>query len=99
MKVGDPDENIFIVQTGRLNVYATDPEGGTTSLKYVKPGDSIMSLLSFLDHLSCKVHGSEYFFRSCTNTYVYKCLVNYIWGLAAERKIKKTWLNTFRRIF
>lgn len=58
-QVGDPDENIFIVQTGQLNVLATDIEGssnsGATNLKYVKPGDAIMSLLSFLDHLSGKV--------------------------------------------
>ena len=50
-KVGDPDENIFIVQSGLVNVYATDTEGATT-LKHVHPGDSIMSLLSFLDHLA-----------------------------------------------
>ena len=24
-KVGDPDENIFIVQSGLVNVYASDP--------------------------------------------------------------------------
>jgi len=59
-QVGDPDENIFIVQTGQLNVLATDNERQTdyhssaTNLKYVKPGDAIMSLLSFLDHLSGK---------------------------------------------
>ena len=55
-KVGDPDENIFIVQSGLVNVYASDPaEGGAssaTTLKHVHPGDSIMSLLSFLDHLA-----------------------------------------------
>ena len=55
-KVGDPDESIFIVQSGLVNVYATDGDtsaGGTsTSLKHVHPGDSIMSLLSFLDHLA-----------------------------------------------
>ena len=55
-KVGDPDESIFIVQSGLVNVYATDGDtsGGSvsTSLKHVHPGDSIMSLLSFLDHLA-----------------------------------------------
>ena len=51
-KVGDPDESIFIVQSGLVNVYATDIEGTSTSLKHVHPGDSIMSLLSFLDHLA-----------------------------------------------
>jgi len=53
-KVGDPDENIFIVQSGNVNVYASDVDGGcvNTTLKHVYPGDSIMSLLSFLDHLA-----------------------------------------------
>ena len=54
-KVGDPDESIFIVQSGLVNVYATDSDtsaAGSTSLKHVHPGDSIMSLLSFLDHLA-----------------------------------------------
>jgi len=50
-KVGDPDENIFIVQSGLVNVYATDGDGSSI-LKHVKPGDAIMSLLSFLDHLA-----------------------------------------------
>jgi len=50
-KVGDPDENIFIVQSGQLNVTATEGEM-TSTLKHVKPGDAIMSLLSFLDHLA-----------------------------------------------
>lgn len=53
-RVGDPDENIFIVQSGKLNVYANEPNEAIQSLKHVKPGDSIMSLLSFLDHLSGK---------------------------------------------
>ena len=44
------------MQSGLVNVYASDPaEGGAssaTTLKHVHPGDSIMSLLSFLDHLA-----------------------------------------------
>lgn len=50
-KVGDPDENIFIVQSGLVNVYASDGDVSST-LKHVKPGEPIMSLLSFLDHLA-----------------------------------------------
>jgi len=50
-KVGDPDENIFIVQSGMVNVHASDGDVSST-LKHVKPGDAIMSLLSFLDHLA-----------------------------------------------
>ena len=44
----------LVFQTGKLNVYAGDPGEASHSLKHVKPGDSIMSLLSFLDHLSGK---------------------------------------------
>ena len=52
-KVGDPDESIFIVQSGQVNVYASDAEvSNQATVKHVTPGDSIMSLLSFLDHLA-----------------------------------------------
>ena len=55
-KVGDPDENIFIVQSGTVNVYASDVDASgamsSNTLKHVTAGDSIMSLLSFLDHLT-----------------------------------------------
>ena len=55
-KVGDPDENIFIVQSGTVNVYASDVDASgamsSNTLKHVTAGDSIMSLLSFLDHLA-----------------------------------------------
>ncbi|XP_076258844.1 patatin like phospholipase domain containing sws isoform X7 [Rhynchophorus ferrugineus] len=50
-KIGDPDENFYIVQSGKLNVFITTAEG-TTSLKIVKPGESVTSLLSFTDVLT-----------------------------------------------
>ncbi|XP_060526246.1 neuropathy target esterase sws isoform X4 [Cylas formicarius] len=50
-KIGDPDENFYILQSGRLNVFITGPEG-TTSLKLVKPGETVTSLLSFTDVLT-----------------------------------------------
>ncbi|XP_050303906.1 neuropathy target esterase sws isoform X3 [Anthonomus grandis grandis] len=49
-KIGDPDENFYILQSGKLNVFISSQEG-TTSLKIVKPGESVTSLLSFTDVL------------------------------------------------
>ncbi|XP_049821683.1 neuropathy target esterase sws isoform X3 [Aethina tumida] len=50
-RIGDADENVYIVQSGRLNVFITGAEG-TSSLKIVKPGESVTSLLSFTDALT-----------------------------------------------
>ncbi|XP_030755536.1 neuropathy target esterase sws isoform X3 [Sitophilus oryzae] len=50
-KIGDPDENFYIVQSGKLNVFINTSDG-TTSLKIVKPGESVTSLLSFTDVLT-----------------------------------------------
>ena len=35
-KVGDPDENIFIVQSGLVNVYASDPAEVTNYLPLIE---------------------------------------------------------------
>ena len=35
-KVGDPDENIFIVQSGLVNVYASDPAEVTNFLRLIR---------------------------------------------------------------
>ncbi|XP_041974640.1 neuropathy target esterase sws isoform X3 [Aricia agestis] len=51
-KVGDTDENVYVVQTGRVNVYITNPDGGSLSLKVVRAGESVTSLLSFTDVLT-----------------------------------------------
>lgn len=51
-KIGDPDENVFIVQQGLVNVYITGSDGSQISLKLVKPGESVTSLLSFTDVLT-----------------------------------------------
>ncbi|XP_045105769.1 neuropathy target esterase sws-like isoform X1 [Portunus trituberculatus] len=50
--IGDNDENIYIVQKGRISVYVSEPDGSTFSLKEVLPGESIISLLSFCDILT-----------------------------------------------
>lgn len=49
--LGDPDENVYIVQSGKLCVFITGSDGNNT-LKIVKPGESVTSLLSFTDVLT-----------------------------------------------
>lgn len=41
-----------MVQNGLINVYITGADGATLSLKYVKKGESVTSLLSFVDVLT-----------------------------------------------
>lgn len=51
-KVGDTDENVYVVQNGRVNVYITNQDGSSLSLKIVRAGESVTSLLSFTDVLT-----------------------------------------------
>lgn len=51
-KVGDPDENVFIVQSGLISVNITSIDGSIIPLKLVKTGDCVTSLLSFTDVLT-----------------------------------------------
>ncbi|KAL3280386.1 hypothetical protein HHI36_017872 [Cryptolaemus montrouzieri] len=51
-KIGDEDENLYIVQSGKLNVYIASSDGANLSLKIVKTGESVTSLLSFADVLT-----------------------------------------------
>jgi len=51
-KVGDPDENVFIVQSGLISVNITSTDGSVIPLKLVKTGDCVTSLLSFTDVLT-----------------------------------------------
>lgn len=50
-KIGDPDENIYILQNGKVQVFIT-MDGTTLPLKTVKTGESVASLLSFVDVLN-----------------------------------------------
>jgi len=50
--IGDDDDSIYIVQSGRLEVFTTEFDGSEIVLKEVAAGDSIASLLSVLDVLS-----------------------------------------------
>lgn len=51
IKVGDPDDSVFIVQSGQINVFLNNPDGSSISLKVVRKGESVTSLLSFIDVL------------------------------------------------
>lgn len=50
--IGDDDDSIYIIQSGRLEVFTTEFDGSEIALKEVGAGDSIASLLSVLDVLS-----------------------------------------------
>ena len=61
-RVGDPDENMFIVESGRINVYS-NPSGiqagefdinSQQLLKQIGKGEAILSLLSFIESLGGK---------------------------------------------
>jgi lysophospholipid hydrolase len=49
MKIGDADDSVFIVQSGQVNVYLNNQDGSLISLKVVKKGETVTSLLSFID--------------------------------------------------
>lgn len=51
IKVGDADDSVFIVQSGQINVFLNNPDGSSISLKIVKKGETVTSLLSFVDVL------------------------------------------------
>ncbi|XP_031629019.1 neuropathy target esterase sws isoform X1 [Contarinia nasturtii] len=61
-KIGDIDDSVFIIQSGKLNVLINNSDGTTLSLKHVKRGESVTSLLSFIDVLA----GNESVYKSVT---------------------------------
>ncbi|XP_023346328.1 neuropathy target esterase sws [Eurytemora carolleeae] len=50
-RIGEPDVYIFVVQYGILVVTSTDDKG-TSEIKKVGPGETLTSLLSFIDSLT-----------------------------------------------
>lgn len=62
--LGDPDENVYIVQSGKLCVFITGTDGNNT-LKIVKPGESVTSLLSFTDVLTVRTSFVDISKRFC----------------------------------
>jgi lysophospholipid hydrolase len=51
IKIGDSDDSVFIVQSGQITVFLNNPDGSSIPLKTVKKGESVTSLLSFIDVL------------------------------------------------
>ena len=51
-RVGEPDEFIYVVQSGKLHVHILDSDNRITTIKTVLPGDTVSSLLSFIDVLT-----------------------------------------------
>lgn len=50
--IGDEDDSIYIVQSGKLSVFISEADGIEYELKKVETGDMIASLLSVLDVLA-----------------------------------------------
>ncbi|XP_059619061.1 neuropathy target esterase sws isoform X2 [Phlebotomus argentipes] len=51
-KIGDTDDSVYVVQTGSVNVFINNADGTTMSLKIIRSGESVTSLLSFIDVLA-----------------------------------------------
>ncbi|XP_071037589.1 neuropathy target esterase sws [Parasteatoda tepidariorum] len=50
--IGEPDDSIYVVQSGKLVVYLTENDGSELVLKEVISGENITSLLSVMDALT-----------------------------------------------
>ncbi|XP_064555367.1 neuropathy target esterase sws isoform X2 [Drosophila montana] len=70
-KITDPDDSVYIVQSGMINVYICNADGSTLSLKTVRKGESVTSLLSFIDVLS----GNSSYYKTVTAKAMEKSVV------------------------
>lgn len=70
-KITDSDDSVFIVQSGLVHVFISNADGSTLSLKTVKKGESVTSLLSFIDVLS----GNPSFYKTVTAKAMEKSVV------------------------
>ena len=50
--IGTPDDSIYVVQTGQIQVFITESDGTELVLKNVSTGESIVSMLSVMDVLT-----------------------------------------------
>ena len=51
-KIGDPDDSIYVVESGRINVFITDEKGNKHLIKECIEGSHVFSLLSVMDVLT-----------------------------------------------
>ncbi|EDW78358.2 uncharacterized protein Dwil_GK16217, isoform C [Drosophila willistoni] len=70
-KITDADDSVYIVQSGMINVYISNADGSTLSLKTVRKGESVTSLLSFIDVLS----GNPSYYKTVTAKAMEKSVV------------------------
>lgn len=70
-KITDPDDSVFIVQSGLIHVCISNADGSILSLKNVRKGESVTSLLSFVDVLS----GNQSYYKTVTAKAVEKSTV------------------------
>ncbi|XP_033150153.1 neuropathy target esterase sws isoform X1 [Drosophila busckii] len=70
-KITDPDDSVYIVQSGMINVYICNADGSNLSLKTVRKGESVTSLLSFIDVLS----GNPSYYKTVTAKAIEKSTV------------------------
>lgn len=61
IKIGDPDDSIYIVQSGMVNVFLNNRDGSAIPLKCVKKGETVTSLLSFIDVLVVSIDLEQLF--------------------------------------
>uniref|UniRef100_A0A1B0D0J3 lysophospholipase n=1 Tax=Phlebotomus papatasi TaxID=29031 RepID=A0A1B0D0J3_PHLPP len=61
-KIGDTDDSVYVVQTGSINVSINNADGTTMSLKIIHKGETVTSLLSFIDVLA----GSSSVYKTVT---------------------------------
>ncbi|XP_055841817.1 neuropathy target esterase sws isoform X2 [Episyrphus balteatus] len=69
--IANADDSVFIVQSGCIHVFINNADGSTLSLKTVKKGESVTSLLSFVDVLS----GNRSFYKTVSAKAVEKSQV------------------------
>ena len=53
-KIGDPDDSIYVVESGHINVFITDEKGNKHLIKECIEGNHVFSLLSFMDFLTVR---------------------------------------------
>ena len=51
-RVGDPDEYVHVLKSGRMDVHIVEEDNRTNTIKIVNQGETVSSLLSFIDVLT-----------------------------------------------
>lgn len=70
-KITDNDDSVFIIQSGLVDVYINNADGSVLPLKTVRAGETVTSLLSFIDVLS----GNKSIYKTITAKAVEKSQV------------------------